>query len=297
MGNKDIAEKHFEEINKVFADIVNGTLFGGQQTVKEEDLFDLPARSQFKADTSKLHEQERDIAKRWAKEGIVFSIIGIENQTVVDRDMVLRVISYDGASYKSQLLDENDPRRYPVVTIVLYYGKEPWNAPNSLKERINIPACIEKYVNDYHINVFDISHMTNSEIDKLFYSDFKILAQFINGIEDTSSFNQKIDYPDPLLKVLSVIANDKRFETLNGDFKEGEVSMCEILDRFEAKGEKRGEARGEARGIIKGEQKNSRKIVASLAKNGVSLDIIIASIPNLPEDEIQEIFNSIINKS
>ncbi|WP_027205265.1 hypothetical protein [Butyrivibrio fibrisolvens] len=107
MGSKDIAEKHFEEINKVFADIVNGTLFGGQQTVKEEDLFDLPARSQFKADTSKLHEQERDIAKRWAKEGIVFSIIGIENQTVVDRDMVLRVISYDGASYKSYSSDHS----------------------------------------------------------------------------------------------------------------------------------------------------------------------------------------------
>lgn len=281
MGSKDIAEKHFEEINKVFADIVNGTLFGGQQTVKEEDLFDLPARSQFKADTNKLHEQERDIAKRWAKEGIVFSIIGIENQTVVDRDMVLRVISYDGASYKSQLLDENDPRRYPVVTIVLYYGKEPWNAPNSLKERINIPACIEKYVNDYHINVFDISHMADSEIDKLFYSDFKILAKFINGTEDAREITEKIEFPDPLLKVLSVVTGDERFEALNGEFEEGEATMCEILDRYEARGK----------------HTTSREIAENLAKNGVSLDIIIASIPNLPEDEIQEIFNSITKKS
>ena len=77
MGRKDIAEKHFEEINEIFADIINGTLFAGQQTIKEDELFDLAARSVYKADNSKIHEQERDIAKRWAKEDVVFSIIGI----------------------------------------------------------------------------------------------------------------------------------------------------------------------------------------------------------------------------
>ena len=139
MGNKDIAEKHFEEINSIFADIVNGTIFGGKQTIKEDELFDLPAKSQYKADDNKLHEQERDIAKRWSKEEVVFSIIGIENQTKIDKDMVLRVIGYDGASYRSQLLNKRQTKRYPVITIVLYYGKEPWDAPRSLKERLDIP--------------------------------------------------------------------------------------------------------------------------------------------------------------
>lgn len=60
MGTKDIAEKHFEEINKIFADIINGTLFEGSQTIKEAELVDLPMKSQYKADDGKLHEQERE---------------------------------------------------------------------------------------------------------------------------------------------------------------------------------------------------------------------------------------------
>ena len=221
MGRKDIAEKHFEEINKIFADIVNGTVFEGHQIIKENELHDLSTKSQYKADDNKLHEQERDIAKRWVKEDVVFSIIGIENQTLIDKDMVLRVIGYDGASYRSQLLDKTTTRRYPVITIVLYYGKQPWNAPKSLKERLDVPACLDKYVSDYHINVFDISHMSDEEIDNLFHSDFKILAKFMNGMDNINEIQEKIEFPDPLLKILSVLTGDNRFEALKGEFVEG----------------------------------------------------------------------------
>ena len=53
----------------------------------------------FKAD-GKIHEQERDVSKCWKNGEIRISILGIENQTTQDSDMPLRVISYDGASYK-----------------------------------------------------------------------------------------------------------------------------------------------------------------------------------------------------
>lgn len=280
MGRKDIAEKHFEEINKIFADIVNGTIFGGQQTIKEDELYDIPAKSQYKADDNILHEQERDIAKCWSKENVVFSIIGIENQTTIDKDMILRVIGYDGASYRSQLLDNNGSRRYPVITIVLYYGKDPWNAPKSLKERIDVPDCLDKYVSDYHINVFDISHMLDEEVDELFHSDFKILAKFMNGTTDASEITEKIEFPDPLLKILSVLTGDNRFENLRGEFEEGGATMCDVLDRV----------------VNQGIEKNSKEIVKRLFTNGVSYEVVAASITDLPEKEIQEIFNSIVKK-
>lgn len=279
MAGKDIAEKHFEEINTIFADIVNGTLFHGQQTIKEDELFDLPAKSQYKADDSKLHEQERDIAKRWSKEDVVFSIIGIENQTTIDKDMVLRVIGYDGASYRSQLLKDNS-RRYPVITIVLYYGKEPWNAPRSLKERLDVPECLDKYVSDYHINVFDISHMSNNEIDNLFHSDFKMLAKVMNGTDDPEELNEKIQFPDSLLKLLSVLTGDDRFEALKGEFEEGGSKMCELLDKVENKGKHEAYV----------------KTARLLFENGASYDLVEASVPDLPKDEIQDIFNSSIQK-
>ena len=286
MGTKDIAEKHFEEINKIFADIINGTLFEGRQTIKEDELLDLPTRSQYKADDGKLHEQERDIAKRWVKEEVIFSIIGIENQTKIDNDMVLRVIGYDGASYRSQLLDKDNSSRYPVITIVLYYGEKPWNAPKNLKERLDIPECLDKYVSDYHINVFDISHMTKEEIDNLFHSDFRILAKFMCDKNSVKEIKEKIEFPDPLLKMLSVLTADNRFEELKGELIGGST-MCDILDKVENKGRLEGE--------LEGELKACRETAEKLFKNGASLELVESSV-SLPKDEIQEIFNSIVKK-
>ena len=41
MGEKDIIEKQLEDYNEVFADIVNGLLFGGEQVVEESQLDDM----------------------------------------------------------------------------------------------------------------------------------------------------------------------------------------------------------------------------------------------------------------
>lgn len=54
--------------------------------------------------------------------------------------MPLRVISYDGASYKQQLLDEKLQKNYPVTTLVLYFGTdERWTAPKNLYGCFEIP--------------------------------------------------------------------------------------------------------------------------------------------------------------
>ena len=132
MGEKDIAEKHLEDLNDVFADIVNVLLFNGLRLMNENELEVDVKDSQFKSD-GKLHEQERDVSKLWKNGKVRISIIGFENQTVQDYKMPLRIISYDGAFYKKQLLDEDLHKYYPVVTMVLYFGyKERWTAPRNL---------------------------------------------------------------------------------------------------------------------------------------------------------------------
>ena len=78
MAEKDIAEKSLEEYNDVFADIVNGLLFGGENRVKEEDLSDTSSLSQYKADDA-LHEQERDVAKFW-QDGSIQSLPAAANE-------------------------------------------------------------------------------------------------------------------------------------------------------------------------------------------------------------------------
>jgi hypothetical protein len=105
MGEKDTSERTLEEYKDVFADIVNVLLFKGKRLIGEDDLTPESLRSIYKAD-GKLHEQERDVAKRWQKGNVRIAILGFENQTEADADMPLRVISYDGAAYRSQLLKD-----------------------------------------------------------------------------------------------------------------------------------------------------------------------------------------------
>ena len=125
MNTKDITEKHLEDYNDVFADIANVLLFHGKRLIKEEYLENSSVRSMYKADDNELHETERDVSKFWKNANIKIALCGFENQTDTDKDMPLRIIGYDGQSYRSQLIKKDGklPKdRYPVITLVLYFG-------------------------------------------------------------------------------------------------------------------------------------------------------------------------------
>ena len=48
------------------------------------------------------------------------ALFGIENQTDIEKNMPFRVIGYDGAAYRQQLLQKRKP--VPVITLVLHFG-------------------------------------------------------------------------------------------------------------------------------------------------------------------------------
>ena len=153
MGQKDITEKVLEDYNDVFADIINGLLFDGVQEIKPEALENTTVHAQYKAEDGKVHELERDIAKYWKEEKVELAICGIENQSKVEKNMPFRIVGYDGAAYRSQLQQERK-KMLPVVTIVLYFGTDRhWNSRKKIKELMEIPRCLDTYVNDYQMLV------------------------------------------------------------------------------------------------------------------------------------------------
>ena len=240
MGEKDIAEKNLEAFNDVFADIVNVLLFKGNKLMKEKDLESAVKDSMFKAD-GKIHQQERDVSKFWKNGEIRISILGFENQTNPDKDMPLRVISYDGASYKQQLLDKKAKQRYPVATIVLYFGtKEKWSTPKNLFGCFNVPEELKPFVNDYKINVFNIAWLSNKTID-MFQSDFKIVAKYFQTVRlkrEYKGTNEEIRHVDALLKMLSALTGDNSFEEVYnvGNLDKGGVTMCEVVEKIKNEG-------------------------------------------------------------
>ena len=281
MGQKDITQKNFEAYNDVFSDIVNGTLFDGREVIKPEALVDAIAKSQYKADDNVIHEQERDVAKYWTDKNcyIRLALLGVENQLAIDMDMPLRVIGYDGSSYRDEMnhdeivIDEATGKkhkirheRYPVITIVLYFGKTPWKKPLRLYDVLKISDELKPFVSDYKINLIDVPRLTRKQVEK-FTSDFQIIADYFVQLNENNDYVPKdktIKHADSFLKLMSVLTQDDKYAKIGREisYDEEGFNMCEVLDKAEARGKAIGEARGKAIGALNNTVEILRVIIA-----------------------------------
>ena len=252
MQEKDITQKMLEQFNDVFSDIVNVLLFDGKDVVDEDSLIDTPTKSMMKID-SKVHSQDRDVAKYWQNSRINIALFGFENQTVPDKLMPLRVISYDGIEYGRQTKKRYRYKtKYPVITLVLYLGyKKRWNYPINILDIVKVDDRLKPFVNDYKINLFEIAYLDEEKIT-LFKSDFRILVDYLHQIRANNSYNPKdyiIKHINELLTLMSVMTGDKRFEDSINEANEKEARyMCEVLDIIENRGIEKGLEQGRQEG-------------------------------------------------
>ena len=279
MQQKDLSEKVLEDNNDIFADIVNVLLFDGEDTVEESSLVNTTVHSQYKDDSGKLHEQERDVAKYWRKGDTDIVLYGIENQTKVESRMPVRIFGYEGASYRGQ---HDKKTIVPVITMVLYYGTDRrWTAPANIKSLIKVPDGLDKYVNDVKANVFEIAWLTDDQISK-FKSDFKIVANFFVNKRKNKDYipddKTTIKHVDEILKFLSVMTGDNRYEKLLAD-KEGVSNMCDVAQRLEDRGMKKGIEKGN-RMIYSLVEDKSISMEKGAEKIGISVEKLRANMIN-----------------
>ena len=271
LGEKDVLEKKLLMFNDVFADFVNGIMFDGKDVVKEGELVDLSGWSHYKGDDSKHRFQDRDVVKLWKKENVVISLIGIENQDIPDEDMVFRVISYDGASYRTQLVEKERRKRkkkvdkvaeksaekldiFPVITFVIYYGEEEWKHETTLHKRLNLDSELKHYVSDYSINLIDLKKLSEDDINK-FKKDFKLIADYMVKGSKHKADRIDLNHPEEVSElILRLTGEELPFEV---ECEEGGNNMEKffepMFERAEARGRAEGRAEGEARGRAEGE--------------------------------------------
>ncbi len=286
MAGKDATEKRLEDYADVFADIVNVLLFEGERRVLPDDLLSALPRSVYKAD-GKLHEQERDVAKFWKSGHIRIAFIGLENQTNIDEDMPFRVISYDGAVYRDEMNADEKGRpksRYPVVTLVLYFGYEKhWDKPLTLKESLSIPPGLAPYVNDYKVNLFEIAWLPDETIAK-FQSDFRLVADYFSQKRKNKEYDppkQEIAHVKATLELFSVLLADNRFVNVYNEQAEGRsTNMDAWLDEIENRGRMEGRMEGREEGKI--------EMVQEMLRNHQPLDLI-SKISKFSLERVSEI--------
>jgi len=286
LGEKDISEKILADYNDVFADVMNVLLFHGEQVVSPDDLENVKDKSQYKAN-GQVHEQERDVVKYVRSGKLIVAMAGFEHQTEPEQFMPLRVIGYDGAAYRAQLLDRQPKRVYPVITLVLYFGDKKWPFSPHLTDTLDIKEPYQPFVNDYRINLFQIAFLSEEQV-RQFQSDFRYVADYfvqrrLYGPKNYKPRPETIRHVDAVLKLMSVLTGDRLFEesiTVLSEKKEG-VTMCDVLEYVENRGAEKGRKEGKAAA-------NRETVVRMLRKGKFSKDDI-AEASGLTVDEVDRI--------
>ncbi len=294
----DVSQKIFFKNPERFADFCNAVLYDGEQQIRETDVQELDSEVSgiIRGRDGKVSlERRRDILRQ-VRSGEIVSIIGIENQTHIHYAMPLRNMTYDVLGYISEAKEiasqrkkqrnEKDikesaneflsgfgkeDRLTPIMTIILYYGEEPWEGPRSFHEMLrDMPEKFKEYIPNCRLNIVELNSdkrydFHNEELKLL----FDIARVFLQGDKEALEQYEEIAIDTELADILGTIIKSK-FIIQQSETK-GEVKMCTMLDEMEREAEERGEKRGEKRGREEG----VLGIINILNAFGQSDDVII----------------------
>ncbi len=209
MSDKNNISWDFLGDRKVFAEIFNHVIHGGQPVIRPENLSE--ADPKLVAYVSSMHlkqteGRERDLLKNYAamQDGqMVYLMLAIESQSEIDYGMPFRVMEYDVWEYKKQVREIAKNRGgqvepftaylkkgellTPVITLVVYLGTERWDAPRSLQEMLNIgnDPTLKKFIGDYPLLLLEPAAMTDEEVAN-FKTEFWNVVQMLRYSKNTA---------------------------------------------------------------------------------------------------------------
>ena len=178
MGKTDMITKQLVSKKEIFADLFNTFVFHGEQVVQPEALIEQDSNGIYVDEDNDIYMQGmRDSLKllKVMSDGKQrFMLLGIENQTAIHYAMPIRIMGYDFTAYQNQIKNTWKTKRpkkltgeeylsrfpkgetiYPVVTLVIYWGSDPWRGPRSLYDMFDeeILQRFGNIISDYKINI------------------------------------------------------------------------------------------------------------------------------------------------
>lgn len=302
-----------------FADLCNGILFHGRQVIKSQDLTPIPGRSGIQiadgAGLKKTIQRRRDVTM-CVKNDMILAVIAAENQAGIHYAMTVRSMLYDALDYTMQVQELRETRRkshgqkdsaeflsgigkedrlIPVITMVLYYGREPWDGCRSLHELLNINHGttgelkeLIPYIPDYKINLIQACRL---EDITLFQTHLQYIFGMLKYNTDKEALYKYVrDNREALLQMdsknklalLSLIGEQKRLAQLTEHFQNMEdFDMCKAIDDLIADGVAEGLEQGKEIGKEIGEDRLSTLINTLISDNRLDLVRAVTSDPEI----------------
>lgn len=307
MGDVDTSVKDFIKLDSVFSQLFSQGVYGGKMSIDPGKLqeFDTAIQETVRLENGevKMVERFRDAQKiaRIFDDKIAFQIImGVEGQTGVHYYMPVRCMELDALTYSYQCKkisektkEDKELKKYsdgvpkgtrilPTVTLVFYTGSRPWDGPFSVYDMLNIPEDMKEWVKqttpDYRMNLIDVRHMSDEEIDK-FKGDLRAFLLMVRERFDREKLKTAVAIHRETWYALSKIKNDKRYveyiDSVSDEELKGGVYMDAALDYIEAVGKAEGKAEGiaegKAEGIAEGKAEGKEEGKANINKLGILL--------------------------
>ena len=231
-----------------FADICNYAFFQGKQIIKPEELVSR------ENDVSTLMGKEllpmetkryRDIVRKASING-EYMIIGVEHQSTLDKNMIIRILNYDAQLYINQVESGKEVR--PVGSFVFYTGDKEWTYPKSLKESLKVPPEMEDYINDWKLPVLELQKMDPQILkSKRLKEVVEISQSMLKGDYEKLRTNRMISVENYKMAAIFTHTDIKEEDLPEGD----EINMCKAMDQLFQRFENQGIEKGEAIGIEK----------------------------------------------
>lgn len=277
---------------EIFADAFNQFLYHGRQVLRPGDLTEVDSTEitvPYGAGGAGVPEQKyRDVLKLAMMDGgIIYCILGCENQSGVHYAMPVKNMAYDAMQLSRQVAKAAKSHRkgraagdgeflsgfckadrlVPVVTLTVYWGPGKWDGPLSLKE-MYAPAdgAIMEHVPDYRVNLVAPGQMPDEAIME-FKTSLKEVMLYIKYSRDKARLLE-IAQSEPgfrrldrqAAEVINLVTNSK----LKYSQGEGKVDMClaieEMRNDSKLEGRKEGRKEGRVEGRIEGAVETYREV-------------------------------------
>ena len=187
----------------------------------------------------------RDIVRKASINGD-YMIIGVEHQSTLNKNMIIRILNYDAQLYINQVESGKEVR--PVGSFVFYTGDKEWTYPKSLKESLKVSPEMEDYINDWKLPVLELQKMDPQILKSKRLKEVVEISQImLKGDYEKLRTNRMISVENYKMAAILTHTDIKEEDLPEGD----EINMCKAMDQLFQRFENQGIEKGEAIGIEK----------------------------------------------
>ena len=154
-------------------------------------------------------------------------IIGVEHQSSLGKNMIIRILNYDAQLYINQV--ERGKEVYPVGTFVFYTGDKEWTYPKSLKESLKIPPEMKDYINDWKLPVLELQKIDSGMLKNQRLKEVVEISQsMFKGDYEKLRTNRMISVESFKMAAIFTHTDIKEEDLPEGD----EINMCKAMDQL-----------------------------------------------------------------